>query len=196
MVQPSKANIYIVDDDPCIRDVISVFLVRAGFECSTFSGADHCLSLLRTHKCDLLITDVRMPVKDGIELLIEARKIFPWLPVLIITSYADVPLAVKALKAGATDFAEKPLDWDRFLATVQSILSETELSDALAGKPLTRTETIVLRLILEGRSNKEIAHILSRSTRTIEVHRSHIMHKLNVDNVVELVKRASGIDLG
>jgi FixJ family two-component response regulator len=137
-----------------------------------------------------------MPVKDGIELLIEARNIFPWLPVLIITSYADVPLAVKALKAGATDFAEKPLDWDRFLATVQSILSETELSDALAGKPLTRTETIVLRLILEGRSNKEIAHILSRSTRTIEVHRSHIMHKLNVDNVVELVKRASGIDLG
>jgi two-component system response regulator FixJ len=192
MVQP---HIYIVDDDPCIRDVISVFLVRAGFECSTFSGADHCLSMLRTHKCDLLITDVRMPVKDGIELLIEARSIFPWLPVLIITSYADVPLAVKALKAGATDFAEKPLDWDRFLATVQSILSESELSDALVGKPLTRTETIILRLILEGRSNKEIAHILSRSTRTVEVHRSHIMHKLNVDNVVELVKRAAGIDL-
>jgi len=137
-----------------------------------------------------------MPVKDGIELLIEARSIFPWLPVLIITSYADVPLAVKALKAGATDFAEKPLDWDRFLATVQSILSEADISDALVGKPLTRTETIVLRLILEGRSNKEIAHILSRSTRTIEVHRSNIMHKLNVDNVVELVKRAAGIDLG
>jgi len=193
MVQP---HIYIVDDDPCIRDVISVFLARAGYECSSFSGADQCLSLLRTHKCDLLITDVRMPVKDGIELLIEARSIFPWLPVLIITSYADVPLAVKALKAGATDFAEKPLDWDRFLATVQSILSEADISDALVGKPLTRTETIILRLILEGRSNKEIAHILSRSTRTIEVHRSNIMHKLNVDNVVELVKRAAGIDLG
>lgn len=196
MAQPSKAHIFIVDDDPCIRDAISIFLVRAGFECSSFSGADHCLSLLRTHKCDLLITDVRMPVKDGIELLIEARSILPWLPVLIITGYADVPLSVKAFKAGATDFAEKPLDWDRFLATVRSILSEAELSDALVGKPLTRTETIVLRLILEGRSNKEIAHILSRSTRTVEVHRSHIMHKLNVNNVVELVKRAAGMDLG
>ena len=107
MVQPSKPNIYIVDDDPCIRDVISVFLGRAGYECSSFSGADHCLSMLRTHKCDLLITDVKMPVKDGIELLTEARSIFPWLPVLIITSYADVPLAVKALKAGADGLCRK-----------------------------------------------------------------------------------------
>lgn len=196
MNQRSNAHIYIVDDDPCIRDVISVFLNRAGYECSTFSGADQCLNLLRTHKCDLLITDVKMPVMDGIELLTEAKTIYPWLPVLIITSFADVPLAVKALKAGAADFAEKPLDWNSFLATVQSILSETELSDTLVGKPLTRTETIILRLILEGRSNKEIAHILSRSTRTIEVHRSHIMHKLNVDNVVELVKRAADINLG
>ena len=196
MNQNAKAHIYIVDDDPCIRDVISVFLTRAGYECSCFSGADQCLSLLRSHKCDLLITDVKMPVKDGIELLTEARAIFPWLPVLVITSFADVPLAVKALKAGAADFAEKPLDWDSFLSTVQSILSESDLPDVFAGKPLTRTETIVLRLILEGRSNKEIAHILSRSARTVEVHRSHIMSKLNVDNVVELVKRAADINLG
>ena len=99
-----------------------------------------------------------------------------------------------AVKTGAFDFIEKPVDEDNLLDVVESaLLKDMDLNDPLVGKPLTRSERIVLCLILEGISNKRIAYILERSERTIEVHRSHIMRKLNVDNVVDLVKRASSL---
>ncbi|MHC4882080.1 MAG: response regulator transcription factor [Planctomycetota bacterium] len=88
-------------------------------------------------------------------------------------------------------FIEKPFEVDRFLHVVDYALKESQLNDSTVGKPLTKTEKIVLRLILDGMSNKGIAYALKRSERTIEVHRSHIMRKLNVDNIVDLVKRAS-----
>jgi FixJ family two-component response regulator len=135
-----------------------------------------------------------MPGRDGLELLDDVKRAIPWLPVIVVTSYGDVPMAVEAVKAGAFDFIQKPLDPDTFLTKVGSALQQDALADILRGKPLTETETKVLRLILQGRSNKEIAHMLCRSVRTIEVHRNHIMHKLKVNNVVDLVKKA--IDLG
>ena len=136
-----------------------------------------------------------MPDKDGIELLTEAKRIVPWLPVLVMSSYGDIPLAVKAVKAGAEAFIEKPLQWKDFLKLVQSTVNQNYLSNLLIGKPLTRTEKIILHLILESKSNKAIASILNRSVRTVEVHRSHIMRKLDVDNVVDLVKRAATMGL-
>jgi two-component system response regulator FixJ len=132
-----------------------------------------------------------MPGMNGIELLHRAKKIAPWVPVIVMTSYADIPIAVQALKEGAFDFIEKPFEVDRFLHVVDYALKESQLNDSTVGKPLTKTEKIVLRLILDGMSNKGIAYALKRSERTIEVHRSHIMRKLNVDNIVDLVKRAS-----
>lgn len=196
MTHNLKQHIFVVDDDPGMLDVVSIILESAGLGCTCFRSADDCLQQLQTRSCDLLITDVKMPGKDGIELLAEAKHIAPWLPVLVVTSYGNIPMAVNAVKAGAFDFIEKPLDVQNLLPAVESALKQNAPADLLRGKPLSKTETKILRLIFQGRSNKEIARILSRSVRTVEVHRSHIMQKLDADNVVDLVKKAAAMGLG
>jgi two-component system response regulator FixJ len=175
---------------------VSLILKGEKFECTYFTAADKCLQELQTRRCDLLITDVKMPGKDGVELLIEAKCIVPWLPVLVMTAYGDIPLAVRAIKAGAVNFIEKPLQKQSFLALVQSAIKNSGPTAPLRGKPLTKTERTILRLILQGKSTKEIANILRHSPKTVEVHRRHIMHKLDVDNLVALVKRAASMGLG
>ncbi|GAH45808.1 unnamed protein product [marine sediment metagenome] len=137
-----------------------------------------------------------MPEMDGIELLTEARRIVPSLPVLVITGYGDIPMAVKAVKAGALDFIEKPLDRQSFLSAVESVLKRNAWADPLLGKLLTRIEIKVLRFILKGKSNKEIAYLRNRSIRTIEDQRNHIFRKFGVDNLVDLTKRAAGDGAG
>ena len=112
-----------------------------------------------------------------------------------MTAYGDIPMAVKAIKMGAFDFIEKPLEWDSFLDLVTSIVQKHDVSNRLKGKPLTNMEKVTLQLVLQNKTNKEIAKILYRSVRTVEVHRSHIMHKLDVHSIVDLVKRTSGMDL-
>lgn len=191
MTDNAKSRIFVVDDDECILAVIAKYFESENLECTCFTDADICLQELRKNGCSLLITDLKMPGKDGLQLLTESKSIVPWLPVIVMTSYGDVPLAVKAVKTGAVDFIEKPLEWPDFLQLVQSTLKGADFAAYLKGKPLTKTEVFILRLILQGRSNKEIAGLMHRSVRTIEVHRSHIMHKLDVDNVVDLVKKAS-----
>ena len=202
-MQDSVAHIFIVDDDEDLRSAISVLLKRHKYVCTCFASAQECLEKLNeisqdySQGCDLLIADVKMPEKGGIELLNEVKVALPWLPVIMITAYADVPMTVQALKTGAFDFVEKPINEENLLKVVESALfKESANKDPLRGKPLTRAERIVLRLILEGIGNKRIAYILERSERTIEVHRSHIMRKLGVDNVVDLVKRATAMGLG
>jgi two-component system response regulator FixJ len=187
--------VYVVDDEPKVRTVLRKTLERAGLTVSCFGSADDCLACLDTGKCDLLITDVRMPEKDGIELLVEARKLQPWLPVLVVTGFGDVPMAVKALKAGAGDFIEKPLDRDTFLEAVRRLLSRNTVPRVLLDRTLTRMELKVLCHILDGRNNREIADALSRSHRTVEVHRRHLMQKLGASNVVELLRQAARLRL-
>lgn len=187
----TKARVFLVDDDPLLLSSVSVMLESAKYECVAFSDAVQCLVEFKPRSCNLLVTDVQMPGMNGIELLHRAKKIAPWIPIIVMTSYADIAIAVQALKEGAFDFIEKPFEVDRFLHVVDCALKESQLNDSSVGKPLTKTEKIVLRLILDGMSNKGIAYALKRSERTIEVHRSHIMRKLNVDNIVDLVKRAS-----
>ena len=195
MAKKYKAHIFIVDDDSCVCDLVSLTLEGMGYKCSCFEDADSCLERLAIDKCDVLLTDVRMPEKGGIELLVEVKRSLPWLPVLMITSYADIPMSVEAVKAGAFNFIEKPLDGQMLLDAVETALRESDLTNILRGKLLTKTEAVILNLILQGRSNKGIAHILHRSVRTIEDHRNHIMRKLDVDNVVDLVKRATALGM-
>ncbi len=132
---------------------------------------------------------------DGLTLLTKAKRIAPWVSVMVITGYGDIPMAVRALKLGAVDFVEKPLDRDVFLNKVKSVLNENNFSDSSVGRALTKTEKKVLKLILDGMGNKGIAYKLGRALRTVELHRSHIMHKFGVDNVVDLVKKAAPMNL-
>lgn len=195
MASASKLHILVVDDDSCILDSAALFLKKAGFECTCFGNAEDCLEYLRQENCDLLITDIQMPGKNGIELLAEAKQIAPWMPVLVMTSYGDISLAVEAVKKGAIEFVEKPLEWESFVTLIRSVVEHNDLNNLLTGKLLTKTEKIILRLILQDKTNKEIGNILHRSMRTVEVHRSHIMRKLGVSSIVDLVKRAAAMDL-
>ena len=195
MDDPIGEHVYVVDDEPTVRTVVRKTLERAGLTVSCFGSADDCLASLNTGTCDILITDMRMPEKDGIELLLEVRRRQPWLPVLVVTGFGDVPMAVKALKAGAADFIEKPLDRVTFLEAVQRLLAHNAVPRVLLDHSLTRMELKVLYRILEGKNNREIADVLHRSARTVEVHRRHLMRKLGANNVVELIRQAARLRL-
>lgn len=188
-------HIFFVDDEPKVREVVGETLEQLGSKVSCFASAADCLEQLETQRCDLLITDMKMPGMNGIELLTEAKSIAPWLPVLVVTGYGDIPTAVTAVKAGAVDFIEKPLETETFLKKVKSLMKRNTALDFMKDEPLTKSEVRILKLVVEGRSSKEISNILHRSVRTIEVHRARIMHKLEVDNLIDLVKRAAAIGL-
>ena len=183
-------HIFFVDDEPNVRQVIAETLEQSSLNVTCFACPTECLEDLSAHRCDLLITDLRMPKMSGIELAREVGCRCPWIPVLIVTGYGDIPTAVKAIKAGAADFIEKPLDKKSFVRKVKSLLPENGNHKHL-GEPLTQGEERVLKLVLDGKSNKEIADLLNRSRRTIEVHRARVMRKLGADSLVDLVKRAA-----
>ena len=195
MADTVARHIFFVDDEPAIRKIVSKTLESVDMEVSCFASARECLEKLRSQRCDLLITDVRMPDMDGLDLTAEAKRIAPWTEVLVVSGYGDIPMAVRALKVGAADFLEKPLGRQTLLAAVKSALAQVPASDPLVGKELTKAELRVLHFIVRGNSNKQTAGILHRSEKTIEVHRNHIMRKLGVDNVVALLKRAAAMGL-
>jgi two-component system response regulator FixJ len=195
MVNITEKHIFLLNDGPTIREVLWETLEDYQFKVSYFEDSVECLSRLGYQKCDLLVIDLKNPEKDGLEILMNVQHLVPWIPVLIITGYGNIQTAVKAIKAGATDFIEKPLDKKNFVTKVKSILKDNLAARPELDTPLTPTERKVLQLVLNGMKNNEIANLLNRSKRTIEVHRAHIMHKFGVDNLVDLVKRALSMGL-
>ena len=195
MADTARQHVFFVDDELEVCKAVSETLEESGYEVSHFTRTADCLERLHSQTCHLLITDLKMPRMNGIELLKEAKRLAPWMPVLVITGYGDIPTAVRAIKTGAADFIEKPLDRDSFLRKVASVLDRSPKVGLDVGKPLTDREKRILKLVAEGRSNREIAFVLHRSVRTVEVHRAHLMEKLGVDNLVDLIKRASAMGL-
>ena len=190
-----KHEVFFVDDDPGVRDAVADDLEDLGCKVKSFARAKDCLEQLRNENCNLLITDVKMPDMDGLTLLSRVKQVAPWVSVIVITGFGDIPMCARALKMGAVDFIEKPLDRNNFLQKVKSFLEKTDSTDSYAGHPLTKLEKRVLNLILKGEGNKQIAYQLNRSLRTVEFHRSHVMHKFGVDNVVDLVKKTALMNL-
>lgn len=188
-----KRSVFFVDDDPGIRNAIAGALRRNRWECSVFEDGETCLDAMRSEPCDVLVTDLRLPRMDGLEVLKETRNIAPWIPVILLTAYGDVATATEAFKLGAVDFIEKPVTTESLLNAVTEAFEHFVCSDLMLGKPLSKTEQIVLALILNGMSNTEIAKNMSRSKSTIEVHRKHIMKKTGAKNVVDLVVKATAM---
>ncbi|MGZ5896065.1 MAG: response regulator transcription factor [Xanthobacteraceae bacterium] len=150
-----------------------------------------------------LVTDIRMPEMDGLELQEEIAKRGIDLPVVIMTGHGDVPLAVRAMKAGAMDFVEKPFDDEAMLASVQRALlvghqERARLAEAKAAQELiallTPRERNVLEKLVAGRSNKVAAYELGISPRTIEIHRANIMDKMHARSLSEVVRIALAAD--
>jgi len=190
-----EKHIFFLDDEPAVRNVLRETLENSNFKVSFFSHPIECLAQLRSKKCDLLITDLKMPEKDGFEILMDVQHQAPWIPVLMITGHGDIPTAVKAIKAGAADFIEKPMDKKNFVRKIRSILKDNVSTHPDLGVPLTPKEMKTLQLVIDGKSNKEIAVMLHCSTAAIEVHRVQLMHKLGVNNIIDLINRVADMGL-
>jgi FixJ family two-component response regulator len=187
-----KMHIFFVDDEPTIQTIVQRALESEEMHVSVFSGAEDCLAALSRQPCDLVITDLRMAGMDGLSFLREVKCHHPWLHVIIVTAYGDIPLAVEAVKAGAADFIEKPLDRQELLSAIRNA-QKTSLPVFVPREAISRMEAQVLRLFLDGRTSKETAQVLKRSTRTIESHRHRLMRKFGVHNAVQLAQRASAL---
>jgi FixJ family two-component response regulator len=196
MVEELKRSvIYFVDDEPAVCKAVKQTLETLNCRVICFSNAEDCLRSIEMGMCDLLISDVNMPGMDGVELLRMVKRVRPMLPVLLVTGYGDIPVAVKAVKAGAMDFIEKPLDENTFLPVVKRALEEHERKSSLIIKPLTKTERKILQLVVDGKGNKEIANMLTCSVRTVENHRYRISKKMNVDSTASMVRLAITLGL-
>ena len=185
-------HVFVVDEEPTIRMAFQRAVDSGGMHASTFSRAEDCLAALSETACDVVITDIRLAGRDGLALLQETRRRFPWVRVLFVTAYADVSLAVTALKAGAADFLEKPVDQQELLSAIENALKGAP-PVSFPREGLSPMEVQVLRLFLEGKTSRETAAALTRSARTIEVHRHQLMRKFGARNAVQLARRASAL---
>lgn len=191
--------IHIVDDDPAVRDALSVLFELEGYQVETFAAGEDFLARLRDVSPSVVLLDVHMPGRSGLEVLEEMHARHCNAPVLIISGQGDIPMAVAAIKQGAHDFIEKPFDGTVVVDHIEKILEaarnkpETGQS-ALANWSFPRADTLtprerdVLLQITQGASNKEAGQHLAISPRTIEVHRARIMEKLKARNTADLVR--------
>ncbi|WP_375412421.1 response regulator FixJ [uncultured Bradyrhizobium sp.] len=197
----SNGRVYVVDDDAAMRDSLDFLLGSAGFSVRLFDSAQLFLNELPGLAFGCVVTDVRMPGIDGIELLRQvnagpdARK----LPVIVMTGHGDVPLAVEAMKLGALDFLEKPFEDQRLIGMIETALSQNESGekgDAVAAEMATRVASLtgrerqVMQGLVAGQSNKVIAREYDISPRTVEVYRANVMTKMQAGNLSELVRFA------
>jgi two-component system response regulator FixJ len=191
------STIFIVDDDAAVRDSLSALLEADGFATETFESAKAFLAGYRPKDACCVIADIRMPDMDGLELQEELIRRAWGLPVIIVTGHGDVPLAVRAMKAGAVDFIEKPFDDDVLRASIERGIAqskrtrgESALTQEVAARiaELTAREREVMEHLVAGRPNKVIAHRMDISPRTVEVHRGRVMEKMHARSLSDLVR--------
>lgn len=192
--------VHIIDDDPGVGESLAMLLQSAGLDARLYASAKEFLKSEPTTGC--VVSDVRMPGMSGLELVEELNRRRVPLPIILMTAFANVPQAVKAMKLGAVDFIEKPFDDESMLSSVQAALARGGDDTVLAAREklenLTAREKDVLAGLLKGKLNKTIAYELGVSVRTIETHRANLMAKTQAQSLSELIRMsllAERIDL-
>ncbi|MAG97267.1 MAG: response regulator FixJ [Alphaproteobacteria bacterium] len=189
--------VYVVDDDPAIRDSLQWLLTSVDLKVRTFSSGQELLDQVTPDLPGCLLIDVRMPGMSGLELQHELTARGIKLPIVIITGHGDVQMAVRAMKAGALDFIEKPFNdqeilevvqraVDRSVSAVESSAVKEEVESRIAS--LTPRERQVLELVVTGLPNRGIALELGRSEKTVEFHRANVMEKMQAKSLADLMK--------
>jgi len=194
-----NVKVYVIDDDSAMRDSLDFLLGSAGFSVRLFDSAQIFLDELAGLEAGCVVTDIRMPGIDGMELLRQLNSGARKLPVIVMTGHGDVPLAVEAMKLGALDFLEKPFEDDRLIGMIETALAQNDsgskteaLSADMAARvaSLTQRERQVMQGLVTGQSNKAIARDYDISPRTVEVYRANVMTKMQAGNLSELVRFA------
>jgi two-component system, LuxR family, response regulator FixJ len=192
-------NVYVIDDDQAMRDSLDFLLGAAGFQVRLFDSALRFLEALPDLSFGCVLSDVRMPGLDGLELLKRLKAQRKQLPIIIMTGHGDIPLAVEAMKQGAIDFLEKPFEDDRLIARIEDAINQGQAharDDAAAAEIVARIASLsprerqVMDGLVAGLSNKLIAREYDISPRTIEVYRANVMTKMQASSISELVRLA------
>ena len=195
----NKGVVFIVDDDEAMRNSLRWLIESVGRTVETYESARAFLDNHYPGRSGCLLLDVRMPGMSGLELQSQLESHDIRLPVIILTGHGDVGMAVKAMKAGALDFIEKPIDDELLLAAIEKALTEdAEKREERASRAeilarmsqLTKRESQVMEMVTNGKSNKEIAAELNVSAKTVEAHRAHVMEKMEAGSLAELVRMA------
>ncbi|MGY8708744.1 response regulator FixJ [Bradyrhizobium sp. 18BD] len=195
----TKGHVYVIDDDAAMRDSLNFLLDSCGFGVTLFDDAQSFLDALPGLAFGCIVSDVRMPGLDGIELLKRMKAQQSPFPILIMTGHGDVPLAVEAMKLGAVDFLEKPFEDDRLTTMIETAIRQAEpaakneaISQDIAARvaSLSPRERQVMEGLIAGLSNKLIAREYDISPRTIEVYRANVMTKMQANSLSELVRLA------
>lgn len=195
----TKGYVYVIDDDAAMRDSLNFLLESSGFGVTLFENAKDFIDALPGLAFGCVVSDVRMPGIDGIELLKRMKARNSPFPILIMTGHGDVPLAVEAMKLGAVDFLEKPFEDDRLITMIETAIRQAEpvaRSEAVSQDIAARVATLsprerqVMEGLIAGLSNKLIAREYDISPRTIEVYRANVMTKMQANSLSELVRMA------
>jgi two-component system response regulator FixJ len=199
-------HIALIDDDPAILDSLRLYLERNRVRTSCFSAAEEFLATIKTRRpFDCVVADVRMPGLSGIDLVRETTSLGNSIPIILITAFGEVEMAVAAIKLGAFDFLEKPFDEQRLLKSILDAISrgpegpndDVDLKELRARTgSLTDRQREVMELAANGLSNKEIALRLQISHRTVENHRAWVMERMQARNLAELVRKVIRLNPG
>jgi two-component system response regulator FixJ len=199
----SEPIVHVVDDDAAMRDSVAFLLDSENIQSRTYADAKDLLALCPNLEAGCIVTDIRMPDINGLEMVLELKRRNVAHPVIVLTGHADVSLAVQAMKAGVTDFLEKPFRDEDFLSAVRTALRHGE-DDAARGREraetaarlaqLTARELEVFEAVVAGNSNKVVAQALGISPRTVEIYRANVMTKMQAASLSELVRMALQLD--
>lgn len=197
MCRFSGETIIVIDDNPAMLELMSLQLMAAGLRVAAFESAREMLADVALSTAFCIISDLRMPGMDGLELQKELNRRGIGVPFIIVTAHGDVSLAVDAMRAGAIDIVEKPFSVSRLLSAVEraaSLRARSESTDAAREAAssglaaLTQRENEILAHLTQGKQSKAIAAIFGIAERTVAVHRANIMRKLNVRTIGELIR--------
>jgi RNA polymerase sigma factor (sigma-70 family) len=195
---PHRSNtVFIVEDDPSVRDALALLLGLNGLSVVLFADAESFLAARRPDWYGCLLVDIRMPGMDGLTLQRRLRESGSWLPVIVMTGHGDVESARQAFRSEAVDFLEKPIEHSRLLSAIEDAFArqhlrqdDAERDAAVANllQTLTPREREVMAQVVAGRHNREIARQLAISPRTVEVHKARLLAKLQVGSIADLVR--------
>jgi len=194
MAHGEKTVFYADGEKDSTRYVYDV-IHRVGARIIHFDVPADCVASLATQECHLLISNSSEPAVDGMELLRETRRVAPEAPVIMLINQGDIQTAVRAMKAGASDCFERPPERGLLLPAINVALRRSANGSMMRCPALSEAEIQVLHLVLKGHTNAIIAQTLDRSRRTVEVHRGNFMRKLNVDGMVDLVRKCARLGL-